>query len=115
MQVYYHILDISPRASDEDVRRAYHAMALRWHPDRNPHARAQAEDMFARVNHAYHMLRTAPQRRAYNRHLIRAMGLDRPAVPAPVRPRKKNRVMAFLSGTVEIFWPFTFRREIRHG
>lgn len=114
-QTYYHILDVSPLASDEDVRRAYHALVRRWHPDRNPQRRAQAEDMFRQIGTAYSMLRTAPQRKAYNRYLIKAMGLDQPESQIAPRERKPGKFAAVLLGLFEIFWPFTLRREIRHG
>lgn len=121
MKTYYDILNVPPQASDEDVRRAYHALVLRWHPDRNAKNRAQAEDMFRQISHAYDMLRTGPQRLAYNRQLLRT--LEQPAVqpPAPAQPqpaepvRRKSRIASFMAGLLEIFWPFTFRKEISHG
>lgn len=107
---YYDLLGLSPRATDADVRRAYHALALRWHPDRNPQNRALATHYTALLNTAYAHLRTAPQRRAYDRHLAarRAPAL-RPSAPR----RAENRFLNFMRA---VFWPFApVMQENRHG
>lgn len=44
-------LGVHPDASLEDVKRAYRRLAMRWHPDRNPSAAAEAE--FKRIKAAY--------------------------------------------------------------
>ncbi|MBI4030634.1 MAG: J domain-containing protein [Proteobacteria bacterium] len=96
---YYHILNVSPRASDEDVRRAWRKQALRWHPDRNPCSRAQAKDMFVLVNRAYTVLKTRPQRQAYNRTLLR---MSRCTAEGP-----RNATLRRLFLTVkEVLWPY---------
>lgn len=121
MTTYYDILNVPPQASDEDVRRAYHALALRWHPDRNAKNRAQAEETFRLIGQAYDMLRTGPQRLAYNRQLLRiaeqqaAQQQPQALAPALEPARRKSRFAAFMAGLLEIFWPFTFRKEISHG
>lgn len=48
------VLGIHPDASLEDVKRAYRRLAMRWHPDRNPTATAEAE--FKRIKAAYEMI-----------------------------------------------------------
>lgn len=104
---YYDILNLSPRATDEDVRRAYRALALRWHPDRNPQNRDAATRYTAMLNTAYAHLRTAPQRKAYDRHLITLIQKRRAA--------QEQRVDA-LTIVREIFWPLAPRRqEMSHG
>lgn len=111
MKTYYHILGILPRASDEDVRRAWRALALRWHPDRNPRNKAQAQRMFVLVNRAYAVLKTKPQRAAYNRHLLKRI-----SPPAYQPTSGKARLGWHLSGAViEILWPFALNAEVRHG
>lgn len=53
----YKILEITPDASDDDVKKAYRTMAKKYHPDRVAHLgedmRKQAEQKFARLSDAY--------------------------------------------------------------
>ena len=52
---YYEILDISPDATDEEIRTAYLKLALRWHPDKH-HGDDSAKDRFQQIGEAYHVL-----------------------------------------------------------
>lgn len=63
---YYDILKVSPQASDDDVRLAYHQMAKIFHPDQNPKRRSAAERHFQKINEAYAALQTPEKRRRYN-------------------------------------------------
>ena len=62
---YYQILDVATGAADAEVRQAYHALAKKWHPDRNHDERA--ERMFKLVNRAYQVLGDVHTRRQYDR------------------------------------------------
>ena len=55
------VLGLRPTASQEDVKRAYRRLAMRWHPDRNPSAAAESE--FKRIKMAYELI-LDPQRYA---------------------------------------------------
>lgn len=101
MQTYYHILNISPHASDEDVRRAYRTLAMRWHPDRNPNDRKKAAAMFDQIHRAYVMLQTKPQRSAYNRRLLQHIQRQQ-TTPQSIRPIAAKRALIAIR---EIFWP----------
>lgn len=48
----FHVLGLPPGASRDEVRRAYRKLAMRWHPDRNPHTHA-AEERFKHIKAAY--------------------------------------------------------------
>ena len=66
---YYDILNVHPRSSDDDIKRAYHAQAKRFHPDRNPQNRRMAELRLRLINEAYTTLKTRESRAYYNRRL----------------------------------------------
>ena len=64
MNDYYKDLGVSRDAKPEDVKRAYHRMARKLHPDVN--ADDEAEGQFKRVSQAYDVLSDADKRRAYD-------------------------------------------------
>ena len=57
----YEILGIDPSSSDEEVKKAYRAKALKYHPDkvtdRSEDDRKWAEDRFKKINIAYEMIK----------------------------------------------------------
>lgn len=73
MPSHYDTLGVSPTASTEDIRRAYHAKARRWHPDHAATASAadagRAEDAMRRINEAWRVLGDPQRRRDYDRRL----------------------------------------------
>src|SRR5687767_7156793 len=65
---FYEILEVSPRASDEVIKRAYRALIEKYHPDKHPaHRKAWAEGRTKQLNEAYATLRDPERRRAYHR------------------------------------------------
>ena len=64
MNDYYKDLGVGRDASPEDIKRAYHRMARKLHPDVN--ADAESEDRFKRVSQAYDVLSDTDKRRAYD-------------------------------------------------
>lgn len=63
---YYDILGTSRDASDDELKKAYRKLAMRYHPDRNPD-NAEAEKKFKAVNEAYDVLKDDQKRAAYDR------------------------------------------------
>ena len=60
----YKILGVSPDASDEEIKRAYRALAKKYHPDRNP-GDAEAARKMQEVNAAYEQIKN-PQKQQPN-------------------------------------------------
>ncbi len=63
---YYATLEVTPQASDEEVKRAYRKLALKYHPDRNQ-GNKQAEEKIREINAAYEVLGNPETRKSYER------------------------------------------------
>ncbi len=62
---YYQILGVDKSASQEDIKKAYRKLAMKYHPDRNP-GDAAAEMKFKQINEAYDTLKDEAKRREYD-------------------------------------------------
>lgn len=63
---YYRVLGVDRGASQEEIKRAFRRLALRYHPDHNPAAQKQAEERFKEINEAYQVLSDEGRRRQYD-------------------------------------------------
>ena len=63
---FYEILGVAKNASDDEIKKAYRKLAMKYHPDRNPDSK-QAEDKFKEAKEAYEMLSDPQKREAYDR------------------------------------------------
>jgi molecular chaperone DnaJ len=63
---YYEVLGVGRDASEDDIKKAYRRLAMKFHPDRNPDD-ASAEEKFKEASEAYEVLADAEKREAYNR------------------------------------------------
>ncbi len=63
---FYEILGVAKNASDDEIKKAYRKLAMKFHPDRNPDSK-QAEDKFKEAKEAYEMLSDPQKREAYDR------------------------------------------------
>jgi molecular chaperone DnaJ len=64
---FYEILGVPKNASDEDIKKSYRKLAMKYHPDRNQ-GDASAEVKFKEAKEAYEMLSDAEKRAAYDQY-----------------------------------------------
>ncbi|XP_010540890.1 PREDICTED: dnaJ homolog subfamily B member 13 isoform X2 [Tarenaya hassleriana] len=60
---YYKLLQVDRNAKDDDLKKAYRKLAMKWHPDKNPNNKNEAEAKFKQISEAYEVL-SDPQKRA---------------------------------------------------
>jgi molecular chaperone DnaJ len=64
---YYEVLGVPKNATDDDIKKAYRKLAMKYHPDRNQGEEAKkAEEKFKEAKEAYEMLSDAQKRTAYD-------------------------------------------------
>ncbi|KAJ0112975.1 hypothetical protein Patl1_00909 [Pistacia atlantica] len=64
---YYEILQVPRGASDEQIKRAYRKLALKYHPDKNQ-GNEEANKRFAEINNAYEVLSDNEKRNIYDKY-----------------------------------------------
>jgi molecular chaperone DnaJ len=65
---YYEVLGVTRTAAVDEIKSAYRKAALKWHPDRNPENKSEAEVKFRECTEAYSVLSDAQKRQIYDNY-----------------------------------------------
>ncbi|NXF02123.1 DNJB8 protein, partial [Smithornis capensis] len=66
---YYKVLGLQESASQDDIKKSYHKLALKWHPDKNPRDKEKAEKKFKEIVEAYEVLSDSQKRSLYDKSI----------------------------------------------
>ena len=62
---YYEVLGVDKNASEDEIKKAYRKLAIKYHPDRNPDSK-EAEEKFKEAAEAYDVLHDPQKRQQYD-------------------------------------------------
>ncbi len=74
---YYEILGVSKNATDEEIKKAYRQLAIKYHPDKNK-GNKEAEEKFKEATEAYEVLRDPQKRQMYDQFGKQGVGAGGP-------------------------------------
>ena len=72
---YYEVLGVSKGASDDEIKKAFRKLAIKYHPDKNP-GNKEAEEKFKEANEAYSVLSDKTKRSRYDQFGHAGVGGD---------------------------------------
>ena len=72
---YYEVLGVSKGASDDEIKKAFRKLAVKYHPDKNP-GNKEAEEKFKEANEAYSVLSDKTKRSRYDQFGHAGVGGD---------------------------------------
>lgn len=63
---FYEVLGVDKNADENTIKKAYRKLSLKYHPDKNPNNKEEAEEIFKKVSCAYGVLSDAKKRQDYD-------------------------------------------------
>lgn len=103
MKDYYYFLGIAQDASDDEIRKAYRKLSLKYHPDKNPQD-SFFENRFREVQEAYDQLIDPEKRRFYDSQLMAAPSIVRTTNPPVIRSLSSNKIRVKKGDEIILNW-----------
>ncbi|KQT17515.1 molecular chaperone DnaJ [Chryseobacterium sp. Leaf404] len=103
MKDYYYFLGISHDASDEDIKKSYRKLSLKYHPDKNQNDDFFA-DRFKEIQEAYETLSDKGRRITYDQNLDSQQKSFRYNVPPSIKTFSANKIHAKKGEEIIITW-----------
>lgn len=60
---FYEVLGVQRNADDNAIKKAYRKLSLKYHPDKNPNNKQEAEEIFKKISYAYGILSDKEKRK----------------------------------------------------
>jgi len=76
---YYDILEVPTSASEDEIKKAYRKLAIKWHPDKNKDNKEEAEKKFKEISEAYGVLSDTEKKSRYDQFGKEGLG-DGPGI-----------------------------------
>ena len=103
MKDYYYFLGIAHDASDEDIKKSYRKLSLKYHPDKNENDDFFA-DRFREIQEAYETLSDRSRRKTYDQNLENHQKSFRYNIPPAIKTFTANKVHAKKGEEIIINW-----------
>ena len=92
-QTFYNELGIKSNATQEEIKKAYKKMALKWHPDKHQNNKDEADKKFKSISEAYHILSDEKKRQLYDQ--FGKAGIDPNSAPSGMGGQNGNFRFSF--------------------
>lgn len=103
MKDYYYFLGVKPDASDEDIKKAYRKLSLKYHPDKNADD-GFFENRFREVQEAYDTLSDSDLRKTYDSNFEGFQKTFRSNLPPAIKTFTANKIRAVKGEEITVKW-----------
>ena len=103
MKNYYYFLSVQENASEEDIKKAYRKLSLKYHPDKNENDEFFAH-RFMEIQEAYETLGDKEKRRVYDDNLGYQQRAFRPTLPPAIKSFSVNKINVQKGEEIIITW-----------